>query len=58
MIGKLNPVGVATPLIDEALSVYRDLLSVIKIASKFVAADQWNGGCRRGGVIMATVAHP
>ena len=34
MIGKLNHVGVATPSIDEALKVYRDLLGATSITDK------------------------
>jgi methylmalonyl-CoA/ethylmalonyl-CoA epimerase len=34
MIGKLNHVGVATPSIDEALKVYRDLLGATSITEK------------------------
>ena len=34
MIGKLNHVGVATPSIDDALKVYRDLLGATAITEK------------------------
>ena len=34
MIGKLNHVGVATPSIDEALKVYRDLLGATSVTEK------------------------
>ena len=34
MIGKLNHVGVATPSIDEALKVYRDVLGATDITEK------------------------
>jgi methylmalonyl-CoA/ethylmalonyl-CoA epimerase len=34
MIGRLNHVGVATPSIDEALKVYRDLLGATKIHAR------------------------
>ena len=34
MIGKLNHVGVATPSIDEALKVYRDMLGATAITDK------------------------
>ncbi len=34
MIGRLNHVGVATPSIDEALKVYRDLLGATQITEK------------------------
>ena len=34
MIGKLNHVGVATPSIDDALKVYRDMLGVTSITEK------------------------
>jgi methylmalonyl-CoA/ethylmalonyl-CoA epimerase len=34
MIGKLNHVGVATPSIDQALTVYRDMLGATAITEK------------------------
>ena len=34
MIGKLNHVGVATPSIDDALKVYRDLLGATSVTDK------------------------
>ena len=34
MIGKLNHVGVATPSIDEALKVYRDILGATSVTEK------------------------
>ena len=34
MIGRLNHVGVATPSIDEALKVYRDLLGATSVTEK------------------------
>jgi len=40
MIGKLNHLGVATPSIDEAVKVYRDLLGATKIGQKFVMEEQ------------------
>jgi methylmalonyl-CoA/ethylmalonyl-CoA epimerase len=40
MIGKLNHVGVATPSIDEAVKVYRDLLGATSIGEKFAMPDQ------------------
>lgn len=40
MIGKLNHVGVATPSIDQAVKVYRDLLGATKIGEKFVMEEQ------------------
>src|SRR5690348_12252195 len=35
MIGRLNHVGVATPSIDEAVKLYRDVLGATKIHEKF-----------------------
>ena len=35
MIGKLNHVGVATPSIDEAVKLYRDVLGATAIGEKF-----------------------
>ncbi|MBP7815191.1 MAG: methylmalonyl-CoA epimerase [Phenylobacterium sp.] len=40
MIGKLNHVGVATPSIDEAVKVYRDLLGATSIGEKFALPEQ------------------
>ena len=40
MIGKLNHVGVATPSIDEAVKVYRDMLGVTDITEKRSMAEQ------------------
>lgn len=40
MIGKLNHVGVATPSIDKAVEIYRDLLGATKIGEKFVMEEQ------------------
>jgi methylmalonyl-CoA/ethylmalonyl-CoA epimerase len=40
MIGKLNHVGVATPSIDEAVKVYRDLLGATSIGEKFSMPEQ------------------
>lgn len=40
MIGRLNHVGVATPSIDEAVKLYRDLLGATRIHDKFAMADQ------------------
>ena len=34
MIGKLNHVGVATPSIDDALTVYRDMLGATSVTEK------------------------
>ena len=34
MIGKLNHVGIATPSIDEALKVYRDMLGASSVTEK------------------------
>jgi methylmalonyl-CoA/ethylmalonyl-CoA epimerase len=34
MIGRLNHVGVATPSIDEALKVYRDMLGATQVTAK------------------------
>ena len=39
MIGKLNHVGVATPSIDEAVKLYRDVLGATKIGEKFALPD-------------------
>ncbi|WP_304180118.1 methylmalonyl-CoA epimerase [Phenylobacterium aquaticum] len=40
MIGKLNHVGVATPSIDEAVKVYRDVLGATEIGEKFSMPEQ------------------
>ena len=40
MIGRLNHVGVATPSIDEAVKVYRDMLGATKIGEKFALPEQ------------------
>lgn len=40
MIGKLNHVGVATPSIDEAVKIYRDLLGATSIGAKFALPEQ------------------
>ena len=40
MIGRLNHVGVATPSIDEAVKLYRDLLGATKIHDKFAMPEQ------------------
>jgi methylmalonyl-CoA/ethylmalonyl-CoA epimerase len=40
MIGKLNHVGVATPSIDEAVKVYRDLLGATDITEKRSMPEQ------------------
>ncbi|WP_310540235.1 methylmalonyl-CoA epimerase [Phenylobacterium sp.] len=40
MIGRLNHVGVATPSIDEAVKVYRDLLGATAIGEKFALPEQ------------------
>lgn len=40
MIGKLNHVGVATPSIDKAVEIYRDLLGATKIGERFVMEEQ------------------
>ncbi len=39
-IGRLNHVGIATPSIDEAVKVYRDLLGATKIHEKFALPAQ------------------
>lgn len=39
MIGKLNHVGVATPSIDEAVKLYRDVLGATQIGEKFALPD-------------------
>ena len=40
MIGKLNHVGVATPSIDEALNMYRDLLGATSWTDKWAMPEQ------------------
>jgi methylmalonyl-CoA/ethylmalonyl-CoA epimerase len=40
MIGRLNHVGVATPSIDEAVKLYRDVLGATKIHGKFALPEQ------------------
>src|SRR3569833_2113311 len=40
MIGKLNHVGVATPSIDEAVKLYRDVLGATSIGEKFAMPEQ------------------
>lgn len=40
MIGKLNHVGVATPSLDEAVRIYRDLLGATDITEKRTMAEQ------------------
>mgnify|MGYP000930295692 FL=1 len=40
MIGKLNHVGVATPSIDEAVKLYRDVLGATRIHDKFAMPEQ------------------
>ena len=40
MIGKLNHVGVATPSIDRAVAMYRDLLGATSFSEKFAMPEQ------------------
>ena len=40
MIGRLNHVGVATPSIDEAIKLYRDVLGATEIGEKFKMQEQ------------------
>ncbi len=40
MIGRLNHVGIATPSIDKAVAIYRDLLGATKIHEKFALPEQ------------------
>ena len=40
MIGRLNHVGIATPSIDEAVKLYRDVLGATKIHDKFKMEEQ------------------
>ncbi len=45
MIGKLNHVGVATPSIDEAVKLYRDVLGVSSITEKRALPEQGVSFC-------------
>lgn len=45
MIGKLNHVGVATPSIDQALKVYRDLLGATSVTEKKALPEQGVSFC-------------
>ncbi len=40
MIGRLNHVGIATPSIDRAAAMYRDLLGAIRIGERFALPAQ------------------
>ena len=40
MIGKLNHVGVATPSLEEAIALYRDVLGATSITTPFVMEEQ------------------
>ncbi len=40
MIGRLNHVGVATPSIDKAVALYRDILGATRIGTKFALPAQ------------------
>ena len=40
MIGKLNHVGVATPSLEEAIALYRDILGATSITTPFVMEEQ------------------
>ena len=40
MIGKLNHVGVATPSLDDAIAMYRDMLGATSITEPFVMEEQ------------------
>lgn len=40
MIGKLNHVGVATPSIDKAVALYRDVLGATSITEKWAMEEQ------------------
>lgn len=40
MIGRLNHVGVATPSIDEAVKLYRDVMGVTDITEKWAMPEQ------------------
>ena len=45
MIGRLNHVGVATPSIDEAVKLYRDVLGVTSISEKRALPEQGVSFC-------------
>ena len=40
MIGRLNHVGVATPSIEQSVTLYRDMLGATKIHDKFAMEEQ------------------
>ncbi len=40
MIGRLNHVGIATPSIDDAVKLYRDVLGATRIGEKFAMQEQ------------------
>ena len=40
MIGRLNHIGIATPSIDAAVVMYRDLLGATVIRDKFALPEQ------------------
>ena len=40
MIGRLNHVGVATPSIEQSVTLYRDVLGATKIGNKFAMPEQ------------------
>ena len=40
MLGRINHIGVATPSIDEAVKLYRDILGATKIHEKFAMPTQ------------------
>ena len=40
MIGRLNHVGVATPSIEDSVTLYRDVLGAVKIHDKFAMPEQ------------------
>jgi methylmalonyl-CoA/ethylmalonyl-CoA epimerase len=40
MIGRLNHVGIATPSLDQALAVYRDILGAVRIQQPFDLPEQ------------------
>ncbi len=40
MIGKLNHVGVATPSIEQSVTLYRDILGATKIGERFSLPEQ------------------
>ncbi len=50
MIGRLNHIGVATPSIDAAIPLYRDLLGATEIGEKFAMEEQ--------GVLVCFVTLP